>query len=90
MSNWLGDELDDGDLAILAVDLSGLEIYSEVEYELITDRTIPGEKIMAVLKEEPGFPVDYEYCSLASIEQYLCTASPNENRLNCAENSVYM
>lgn len=71
LSNWLGEEFDEVDLAILAVDITSLEVSSEVDYELITDEVIPVENILAVLKESPGFPVDYEYCSLASIEKYI-------------------
>lgn len=88
LSNWLGEEFNDVDLAILVVDLSGLKIASEVEYELLTDEVIPVGNILAILEESPGFPVDYEYCSLASIEKYIDNTTSKTPLFDTIDQSV--
>lgn len=75
LGNWLGDMFEDEELVILAINITGLNTYSDVEYELISEEAIPARNIVAVLKDGYGFPIDDNYCHQDSIRCYLNNVS---------------
>ena len=54
--NWLGDELEDKDIIIMAIDLSGID-YQIEGYEIILTEAIDPSRIMKIMDEEAW--IDY-------------------------------
>lgn len=54
MSNWLGEELDNepGAISVLAVDRSGLHLFSDAGYELACLHLVPPEKISLAFEDQ--------------------------------------
>jgi hypothetical protein len=57
LMNWLGEELEeeygeDCDVIILKIDVGGLHLARDAEYELVCTEIIPPHRILAVLSEE--------------------------------------
>lgn len=56
LMNWLGDELEDEDVIIMAIDLSGID-YQIEGYEIILTEAIDPSRIIKIMDEEAW--IDY-------------------------------
>lgn len=48
LMNWLGDRLDDKELVLLKIDITGLNCESDVDYEIRCNDQIPYSRILSI------------------------------------------
>lgn len=52
LCNWLGEALDDIDIAILKIDITGLVLKSDVKYELSSREVILSKRVFEIYNED--------------------------------------